>query len=435
MTGSTSNSTTGKASRTDKNWDKIVDDSDGECDIQAPPDLGLPKSKLITILWDPKCEEVRWALTRHGIPYVEHAYPWPLHIWATLEHSDNIPHKQQLHVPIFINYKNEVYKRSTSDIFMYLYAHSFTIPLKIYSDPRALTLQEQFSKTLSQAVTTIYLSTLISSPHLTSQYLFATIHLPSHKALFQTFFPLIRPWLTQFHGINVDGVKKAWDVVYAYFAFVEKELGDKPYLLGKTFTAADISFCAHSALVLFINGQEDGDAVEEAIGFEMPSVKELPKDVQERVWKLRGTKAGRYVIRMYKKERSVKGRKDGYRSFPSKYAKENNPWWVQNNGALLKRYWNTGLVLYVSIWIGMIWFATWKIFAVFIFTLAATLAALYRYYLWGTQSHTKVCQLLFMARGKFEPTERDKVEEAQREKDKANGIIEEDIVATTLKGM
>jgi glutathione S-transferase len=51
----------------------------------------------------------------------------------------------------------------------------------------------------------------------------------------KTFTPL-------FHGVSGDERKKTIETIGKKFAFVEKNLADKPYMLGNTFTAADAYF-------------------------------------------------------------------------------------------------------------------------------------------------------------------------------------------------
>ncbi|KAJ3124669.1 hypothetical protein HK100_011153 [Physocladia obscura] len=305
-------------------WNKSK--SEADLTIKPPHDLGLPKAKLITVPWDPLCEEVRWALTRHGTPFVEYSYPWPLHIFATLEYSDPIPHKQQTEVPIFVNYKNEVYKRSSTDIFMYLYAHSFNTPLKIYSAPRALDLQEYFHKNLTPAVTRIYLSIILSSKKLTQKYLIGNTHLNTLRAIQATTWPIIRIAMYFWFGLSQKKIECAWADIEIVFTRVEDELANQggKYIAAQTFTAADISFASHATFVLFPNDEDDENSENDAfgaIGCIVPSLKEIPKNVSEKVRKLRGRVAGQHAMKMWMNERGFASKPDGYRSFPSKYCK------------------------------------------------------------------------------------------------------------------
>ncbi|KAJ3027481.1 UNVERIFIED_CONTAM: hypothetical protein HDU68_003727 [Siphonaria sp. JEL0065] len=428
-------------------WDNFKDsdeeDADASSDIRAPTDLGLPKAKLITLPWDPYCEEVRWALTRHGVPFIEDAYPWPLNYIAAIDYSDPMPHKQQTHVPVFINYKNEVYKRSTADIFLFLYAHSFNTSLKVYSEPDALVLQEMLGKVLAPAVTTIFLSIVLSDSTLTQKYLLDSIHLNTHSAIVHTFWPFLKRLLGYVYNTSTKNVDHAWDIVDGIFKLIERELlkNENKYISASTFTASDIAFAAHAAFVLFPNKEEDGESGSRGLGFKLPCLKELAassnsttQNLVTKIIKLRETAAGKHALRMYKTERVYSSRPDGYRSFPSKFSKENNPWWAkEHDGAILTQYTYTALFAYVLLWI---WVATSRQ-AIMLFLIAQVtfLALGYHRFVLPTVWHKRVQQILFQLRGKFEPTERDKVEAEQAIKDKAmqNGIKEEEKVVATKK--
>ncbi|KAJ3076840.1 hypothetical protein HDU98_011701 [Podochytrium sp. JEL0797] len=412
-------------------WDnfKSGDSDDDEKNApQAPKEAGLPKAKLITIPWDPLCEEVRWALTRHGVPFVEYAYPWPLHFSAALEHSDPMPHKQQTQVPIFINYKNEVYKRSTSDIFMFLYAHSFNTSLKVYSEPHALVLQQSYGTRLAPAATTILLHTLLSSPHLTQKYLLTSTHLATHRALLETSWPILKPLMSWWFSLSAHSVTTAWEVVNQVFEQVEQDLArhDGKYIASKSFTAADIAFASHAAFVLFLNADDDGETVGTGFGFSGPCLKEIPVGVKENVDKLRQSVAGKHALAMYRKERVYKTHPDGYRSFPSKYSKENNPWWSLNNGRPLSNYILTFSFAYVLIWACVLYrsYLTTTLQPAILFLIFQTgmLVLGYMHFVAPNPvwSH-KVKQVLFMVRGKFELTQRDRVELAEEEKERREG--------------
>ncbi|KAI9341970.1 hypothetical protein BDR26DRAFT_859871 [Obelidium mucronatum] len=348
-------------------WDKFKYE-DSDCDdeegrLKAPADLGLPKAKLITAPWDPYCEEVRWALTRHGVPFTEYAYPWPLNHLAALEYSDPMPHKQHTTVPVFINYKNEVYKRSTADIFMFLYAHSFNTSLKVYSEPNALVLQEMLGQVFAPAVTTIFLSTYLLDP----------IHLNSHSAIIHTFWPASKASV---------------------------------YISSSSFTAADIAFSAHAMLVLYPNEQDDGESGCKGLGMTLPSLKELPEAIAEKVKTLRNR---------------------------SSWKTRNNPWWAKDReGTILIQYTYTAVFAYFLLWIMV---ATSSLQTVSLFLIAQiTFAALgYHRYIFPTVWHQRIKQILFQLRGKYELTERDRVEAEQAAKDKEAAEEKKDKVVATKK--
>ncbi|KAJ3380884.1 hypothetical protein HDU84_005520 [Entophlyctis sp. JEL0112] len=404
-------------------WDNIVASSDEDERLTGtpPPDLGLPKSLLLTIPWDPLCEEARWALTIHGVSFIEQSYPWPLQIFAVLDYSDPFPHRQQTQVPVFVNYKKEVYKRSTTDIFMFLYAHSFNTPLKIYSKPEALFLQEYFHKNLTLAVVKIYLHIILSSSYLCKKYLISTVHLNNLSAVLSTFWPIIRIAMHLYFDLSKSSIDKAWTTVEEAFDKVGELLdasspqskGGRHYIVAAQLTAADISFASHALLVLFPNSDEHGDSAVRGIGCAaaIPSLAEVPADAAARVRALRASRAGRHAFEMWRYERVYSSRPD-----------ENNPWWSKSNGLPLKLIVYASILCYTLAWIMVVVFARNSVFSFGFIQIVVAIAGFSAFF-GGTAWEMRARQLFFNLRGRFEPTERDKVEAAQAAKDTENANV------------
>ncbi|KAJ1562693.1 hypothetical protein HK096_005394, partial [Nowakowskiella sp. JEL0078] len=315
--------------------------------------------KLITIPWDPQCEVARWALERHSIPFIEQSFPWGLHLWETLKFSDKNPYVQQTNVPILINDKGEVFKRSITDIFMYLFANSFSGAIRVYTPSTALTLQTYFDLNLAPAVKIIFLDVVLSSPDLTKKYLIENVHLSTHKSINKTLWPLIRVQLSKYthSGFFRDPrkIKEAWQKVEEVFQLVEDILNNidritqleileskdsksqhsaphaptarkhNDYLCGPRITAADITFAAHASLVLFASRESDSFA--KYLTLDIPGLAELDPATREKVIALRESKAGQYAVRMYRKERRGG---EGLRRLTSRYDRQSNPWWAEN---------------------------------------------------------------------------------------------------------
>ncbi|KAJ3333608.1 hypothetical protein HDU76_006098 [Blyttiomyces sp. JEL0837] len=411
-------------------WNKLDDYSSDEDDKNSAPRLGggasvdLPpaKAKLITVPWDPYCEEIRWALARHGTPYVEHPYPWGLHLWATLAYSDPIPHAQQTRVPIYETESNDTYKRSPTDIYMYIFAHSFHSRIRVYGITTALELQNTYDTKLGPAVISVFLSTVLSKTSLTEKYIFSTIHLHTWSTIQRLVWPFLRFAMHRYYDLTSKGVEKAWQTIETIFDEVGAELakdGGRSYIAGNMLTAADMSFCSHAAFVLFLNEKDDTTLTSTHLTMALPSLKELPKHVVERVKKLRQTPAGKHVVRMYRKERIPADKPDGFRSLPSKFAKENNPWWTKDEGRLIIDITHAaapGLIFAIVIIAALLpWYFTLVGFIV----TGVVLGLSYWRFAKGSVFDQRVKQILFILRGKFEPTERDIVEKAQEDKDKA----------------
>ncbi|KAI8917894.1 hypothetical protein DFJ77DRAFT_488766 [Powellomyces hirtus] len=324
-----------------------------------------PKGCLVTIPWDSHCEAVRWALDRHGISYIEESVPWGLHLWLALAYSDKMPKPQQTSVPVFKTGKGEVLKRSSTDVFTYLFAHSLSSPIRLYTPPSALDLQSYFDTTLAPAARTVFLHTLLTAcpSSLARAYLVDTVHLNTWRALGQATWWAVRMVMRRRFCCSDEEVESAWVVVTEVYEKVEEELRKQeqaqqrshhhkkrkqPFLCGPTVTAADISFAAHSILVLFAS--RDDDSFASCLRLSVPPLSSLPKRVSTRIRILRATAAGQHAIRMYKRERG--GSDGGMGSFRSRYARANNPWWAEVDVLNACAASVTGIVLIVGVLLG-----------------------------------------------------------------------------------
>lgn len=94
--------------------------------------------------------------------------------------------------------------------------------------------------------------------------------------------------------ITTDGSRRSMLKVRALFAELDALLADgREFLVGDRFTAADLTFAALAAPVLL---PERGIAA-------YPRVEQLPGPMREVVEELRGTRSGRFGLRMYARER------------------------------------------------------------------------------------------------------------------------------------
>ncbi|KAJ3215034.1 hypothetical protein HDU67_000923 [Dinochytrium kinnereticum] len=409
-------------------WNKLDDYSSEEEESHprmpmGPKVSGAPVVKLYTIPWDPYCEEIRWALDRHGMGYVEHAVPWGLHLWSALSFSDPHPHKPQTSFPILENEKKEIYKRDTTDIFMYLFAHSFHNRIRIYSAAGALELQQGFDRDMGPAVIRIFLSTLLSNPDLTEKYLISNVHLNTWKTLNRLFWPLIRQGLWYTLGLDKKNVETAWKTVREIFMSVETEMeknGGRKYISGDTLSASDISFASHASLILFPN--ETDDTFAGGLGFRLPSLKELPREVADAARSLRATKAGKHALRMYRKERVPREKPEGFRQLPSRFAKESNPWWASDEGERLMINVYGCLFAFVASW-GMILFTMpYMVWAVVFAAHCLVVAIIHFKFYRNSTLEAKVKQLWFLKFGIHKPTERDIIEQESLKKQKSAQI-------------
>jgi hypothetical protein len=302
---------------------------------------------------------------------------------------------------------------------MYLFATSFHSSLRIYSIPASLDLQEGYDKTLGPAVIKIFLSTVLSNSTLTEKYILSTVHINTWASVQRSVWPFLRLCMSFYYDLSPRSISEAWKVVDQVFSEVEAELlkesGGRAFIAGgNTISAADMSFASHAALVLFPNSQDDTFA--DNLGLVLPSLKELPAQVQENARRLRATVAGKHALRMYRKERVAPERKDGFRSYPSKFSKENNPWWTQSNGFFLQYGVYAGLVALVLVLVAMIAFLPYQANTLILIACVGYV----HINVVGTELEKKLKQVYFVAFGKPVPTERDLAEAKQQQGEKEN---------------
>ncbi|KAF0694196.1 Aste57867_14900 [Aphanomyces stellatus] len=109
-------------------------------------------------------------------------------------------------------------------------------------------------------------------------------------------YPLLKAMLIKFMNVTDGGVERSWAKIEAFFKEVDETLGDAPlgtqYLAGKTFSAADVSFCAHAGIIL----------VPRENAFLRPyiDIEALPPVFQARHRQLVASKAGQFVLYCWK---------------------------------------------------------------------------------------------------------------------------------------
>ena len=106
--------------------------------------------------------------------------------------------------------------------------------------------------------------------------------------------PLARRLVRTAYKITPESAQRSLERVRGVFRQVDERLSDGPrFLAGERFTAADLTFAALAAPVLF---PVECRAVQ-------PALEAVPAAMREEVLRLRDTDAGRFALRIFSQER------------------------------------------------------------------------------------------------------------------------------------
>ncbi len=248
--------------------------------------------RLVTIGFSHYCEKARWALERAHIPFTEDRHPPMLHYWAVKRAGGH------RFTPLLVTPDGPM-DESTA-IVRWCDAHGDAEPLfptepSLAAEVEAL--EDRFDEVLGPATRRIVYYYGLKRPLLVMRMALAGV--PWHDKLL---FPLMVPFV----GIGIRRVTetshttamRAMDDVRALWAEIDGRLSDgRPYLCGDRFTAADLTFAALGAPVVFPDGY----------GAWMPPRDEMPAGIVAYVDELADRPASAFVRRMYAAHRPGAG--------------------------------------------------------------------------------------------------------------------------------
>ena len=114
------------------------------------------------------------------------------------------------------------------------------------------------------------------------------------KLAFELTYPYMRQKVRKVYTVTPEGAARSLQKIRRIFDQVGDWLAPgQDYLVGDRFTAADLTFAALAAPVLF----------PPEYGFKLPPLDQLPKEITSIIQSLRETSAGAYGLRLYKDHR------------------------------------------------------------------------------------------------------------------------------------
>ena len=237
---------------------------------------------FITIPLSHYCEKARWALDRVALPYREAPHVPLLHRLATTRNDGGT-------VPVLVH--GPLRFVDSTDIL--IHADSIRGGDLLYPRDAALrreveALVDRFDKELGPHTRRWAYAQLLAQTQLLRKLWSRGV--PRWEAgLLPLIVPLARALIRRGYRVTPESGRRSLDRVHGIFREVGERLGDgRRFLVGERFTAADLTFAALAAPVLFPLGN----------GAALPGLDEVPAAMREEVLRLRTTNAGRFALQL-----------------------------------------------------------------------------------------------------------------------------------------
>ena len=242
---------------------------------------------LITVPLSHYCEKARWGLDRLALSYREEPHAPLLHRLATRRNDGGS-------VPVLVHGSCRFI--DSTDILVH--ADAACGGDLLYPRDAALrrevdALEEQFDTKLGPHTRRWVYQQLLPHTKLIRS-LWSREAPPLEASLFPVITPLVRGLVRAAYRITPESAQRSLDRVRDVFMDVDRHLDDgRRFLIGNRFTAADLTFAALAAPVLF---PVECRAV-------LPTLDAIPIPMREEVLRFRNTVAGRFALRLFSQER------------------------------------------------------------------------------------------------------------------------------------
>ncbi len=258
--------------------------------VRIPPAQRVdasPRPRLITLALSHYCEKARWALDHAGIDYVEEPHVPLLHRRHTRRAGAST-------VPVLVT--SEKTWPDSSAIVRYADEHARAgrlLPTNAGLRQDAVEMEQVLDRELGpHARRWAYgqlldqVSTLV--PHM------AAGTPAMERLLAPVLVRIARPMIRRGYRVDAATAAKSLQRVRDVFAKIDARLADgRPYLVGETFSAADLTFASLAAPVL----------LPPDYGGSLPRIEDVSEEMRQAVGEFRATRAGRFALAMYEKHR------------------------------------------------------------------------------------------------------------------------------------
>jgi glutathione S-transferase len=248
-------------------------------------------NRLITIPFSHYCERARWALDHTRIPYTEEGHLPGVHVPAMRRAGGKT-------VPILLTPTATLFE--SADIVRFADEHA-PAARKLYpEDGEARRAVEEIEtlcgQELGKATRLVAYHHIL--PHAGSLLEAVKVGMTRTQIFFfPLVVPLVRPLIRRQYRVTEERAAAALETTRRIFGEVGDRLGDKRYLAGDRFSAADLTFASLGAPVLLPEGHP-------AFG---GSIDILPRGFRQAIEEMRKTRAGVHALRLYREERVSRG--------------------------------------------------------------------------------------------------------------------------------
>jgi glutathione S-transferase len=241
--------------------------------------------RLITIPISHYCEKARWALTKLKLPYIEEPHMPPFHQFATGQVGGKS-------APVLIT-EVSAFTDST-DILRYLNEiapdNAKLYPTNPELRRQVEELEDLFDEQLGSAIRRWgYFYVMDDYKFMQRRWCQGVPFIEG--ALFPVVFPWMRSVVRRGFNITPESAAQAYEQIKSIFEQVSELLSDgRTYLIGDSFSAADITFAALAAPAVLPPEHS----------MKLASLQELPPKMASEISAFRETPAGAYVLRLYR---------------------------------------------------------------------------------------------------------------------------------------
>lgn len=245
----------------------------------------MKPARFITMPHSHYCEKARWALDRSGIAYVEEVHAPLFHRMATRPTGGGS-------VPVLV-YDEQAYIDSSDILLLVDRLRGGMFPVDTVLRDEVLKLEDEFDVNLGPHTRRWVYSQLLPHSSILRQMMSPGVS-RGERALLPAVLPFAKHLIRSRLRISAESAVRSLERVHQVFRQVEVRLEDgRSFLVGGHLTAADITFAALAAPVLFPPGYRGA----------LPALAQVPSIVQDTVVEFRNTIAGKFVLRLFAEQR------------------------------------------------------------------------------------------------------------------------------------